>query len=245
MSDRRIDVFYLADEERATMKANIERNTLCYAFATNAIALLDQGITGFSESRSVFGRYQSQLNVSLVLCLLSALRQHETQAYAMLRLATEHACLAAYAIQHPDDSLYSSDDPEHPTNYKSLLRNRVYAWIAKTLPEESEHFKSIKAEINKAHAHASIVQTRLTHEVVDPEGLRVKMHFTDRAEPLAVATNLFHIGHVALLSMMTLAKVAASDGHYLRFADNAKEEVLRVREYGLRAFEELRVHPGQ
>lgn len=221
-------------EESEAVKRNLIQYPFCSGFANNAVATLSAGITGYKVSRKSFGFYNSQVNVSLTLALLSALRQHEVQSYQNLRLATEHVSLAAYALHHPDDPVYlEADSKKHETFLKTI----VYPWLSGALPIESKELKQQKASINSSYSHGTILQSTRIHEELEGGADRVRTHFLDQTDGRTITSNLIHVGQVAFTALMTIAK-ANVDVKALALKDGLKDDFLQLRKVGFLAVKE-------
>ena len=116
-------------------------------------------ISSVKPAAYVFSLFLSQIQKSLVLCLLSALRDHDVQFHMMLRQTLENASLAAYALFETDQNAFCTID-EHDLLYsKEKVNKKAYKWLDKNYKDHSDKIKNMKDEINNSYAHASILPT--------------------------------------------------------------------------------------
>lgn len=217
----------LSQDEYETMTRNREAYPRHYAFANNAVSLLNNAVAGYPESHAVFGLYWGQISVCCALAILSTLRQHRTQAYAMLRHGLEHACLAAYALAKPEDEYFRKDRTE--ADHEGFLKRKVYSWIKGTYPNNSDEIERIKKLINEDHAHASIVHAHRNLSVLGE--LSVSLDFFDKVTPETMQADLIHVAYICLLTLDLFREVNAN-ARAIRVKAGVDQEYMAVYELG-------------
>jgi hypothetical protein len=237
----------LAAEENRTLSENIAALPDAYRFANNAVALLSNGITHYPAAHKAFGAYLSQVNINMCLALMSALRQHETQTYSMLRHALEHIALAAYALSHPDSETgldrYFTETGEDQIDAKKLMTDTVYPWIKRTYPTQSAVLHSLKTWVSKRHGHASLMHAYKNIQSLDDAKATMTTSYIEWHDPVSIEANLIHIGQVALLGVMLIGEVDYTDKK-LHFAPDLKDETVALMKDSVRLAEQPRVQPG-
>jgi len=211
----------LAEQENFRMKATIKRLGDVYALANNTISLMSTGVTGYAESRRVFGEHHAQVVIGLGLSLLSALRGHRTQVYTNLRLALEHSLLSAYALANPDDDHFKARTAE--ANHQKFMRATVYPWVKTNHEEFSIEIKRIKDFISKDHSHANIDQAKRNVRAIEGGDLGVEIDFFDPEDDNSTYADLIHIHYVGFLALHLLMAVNNPDPK-LRVKDGFGDE---------------------
>ena len=204
MATELLTVEDLGKMEDLAVRVNITKFQLCNAYATNAVALISNGITGYVQSRRAFGAYLSQITLNSTLGLLSALRQHGRPVYFHVRQVLEYTILACYALHHPDEAQYFSDDPTQ-IDHKKLMTDLVYHWIEQSYPTISETVHGFKKFIHKTELHASINHAFATLDGLSETGGNHRMNFLDKHDPISITTDLFHVGFSAHTAIHSIA----------------------------------------
>jgi len=146
-----------------------------------------------------------QVQKSLYLAMLSALRHHRSQMFHMLRDALEAEVLACYALANPDYEIFRdiSDDALIP---KEALKNGGYDWFSKEYQEYSTQIKKYKKPINDYFSHANLFGAA-QNLVNDDELQNTFPYFFDSVVKNEVEGNLWMIGDMAIGFMKIYATV--------------------------------------
>ncbi|HUV49738.1 MAG TPA: hypothetical protein VMW78_01785 [Anaerolineae bacterium] len=151
-----------------------------------------------------FMLFLSQIQKSLVLCLLSAVRNHEVQFNMMLRFALENASLASYSLFKPETNNFYKTDENGIMFPKESANLKAYKWLDKNYTEHSQKIKSMKDNINESFAHASILPAPQNIDYGSPQ---ITNMFFDYPDKLFVIKNLWWVANVALGMLDLFAKV--------------------------------------
>ncbi len=151
-----------------------------------------------------FSLFLAQIQKSLVLCLLSAVRDHNVQFHMMLRQALEYVSLACYALFETDNNAFYTTD-EHQILYpKRKINEKAYKWLEINYREHSDKIKNMKDQINETFAHANILPTP---QNLFFDGERLGFQFFDAHDKLMTKQGLWWVGNVALGILDLFAKV--------------------------------------
>jgi hypothetical protein len=152
----------------------------------------------------IFALFLAQIKKSLVLCLLSALRNHNVQFHIMLRHALENVSLAAYALHKTNKEVFYSTDEDEILYPKRTANEKAYKWLEKNYRDHSDKLKNMKDQINKSFAHASILSTS---QNLYFDGEKLGNQFFDTPDKLMTRQGLWWVGNVALGALDLFAKI--------------------------------------
>lgn len=163
-------------------------------------------ISSVKPEAYVFSLFLSQIQKSLVLCLLSALRDHNVQFHMMLRQTLENASLASYALFETDQNAFCTTD-EHDILYtKEKVNSKAYKWLEKNYRDHSDKIKSMKNQINESYAHASILPTA---QNLYFNRNKIGIQFFDSHDKLMTKQGLWWVGNIAIGVLDLFAKIIA------------------------------------
>ncbi|ASL48855.1 hypothetical protein bAD24_p00770 (plasmid) [Burkholderia sp. AD24] len=167
----------------------------------------------------IFLRFLAQMKQSLLLCVVSVIRQHRVQAMLNLRYFLETTSHAAFGLAHKDGSAYLKngeiDDPK-------AISGRAYKWLGIEYPEVSEEMKRMKNEINSETAHANILNSIYIFAVEGEPVEVIRNELFDFDDPKLVMADLCNCAHAGLLALELLESVRLKHGGYIpaRLADS-------------------------
>ncbi|MEI6217688.1 MAG: hypothetical protein WCP86_02200 [bacterium] len=164
-----------------------------------------------SADESVFCSvwFLSQIQQSLWLAMLSALRRHLVQTHLMIRHSLESGVLACYALHKKELAefcpLCRVGDVEMVVPDDNVL-SRAYSWMEAEYQSDSEIIKTMKSEINRMSAHANIASASLNIQY-DNEKKEIIKDMFDSEDALNTERSLWWIGNVAVRFMFLYAKI--------------------------------------
>lgn len=167
----------------------------------------------------IFLRFLAQMKKTLLLCMVSIVRQHRVQAMTNLRYFLETTSHAAYGLAHKDGSAYVKngglDDPK-------TISIKTYRWLEREHPEVSSEIKRMKDEINSETAHANILNSIHTFAFEGEPVQVIRNEVFDFDDPERAKADLCHSAHAGLLALELLESVRVKHGGYLpaRSADS-------------------------
>jgi hypothetical protein len=161
-------------------------------------------VSSVKPEAHVFSLFLSQVQKSLVLCLLSAVRDHDVQFHMMLRYTLENASIACYALFQTDHDAFYTTDEEDILYPKKKVNEKSYKWLKENYREHSDKIKNMKNIINDNFVHASILPTSKNLYCSDN---RIGNRFFDFHDLLMTKYSLWWIGNVALGLLDLFAKV--------------------------------------
>ena len=161
-------------------------------------------ISSVKPEAYVFSLFLAQIQKSLVLCLLSAIRDHDVQLFMMLRQALENVSLASYALFETDQDAFYTTDENKILFPKKKINEKAYKWLEKNYLDHSKKIKSMKDQINESFAHANILPT--PHNLYF-DGKRIGNQFFDAHDRLMAKQRLWWIGNIALGVLDLFAKL--------------------------------------
>ncbi|MBI4802612.1 MAG: hypothetical protein HY796_08835 [Elusimicrobia bacterium] len=172
------------------------------------------------DENVIFLSFFAQISVDLELAVLSTLRRHDIQACCMLRHALESTCLAAYALF----SKSVADEDKAMSEYGHPAK-KLYKWIAKEFPEQSENIKKIKEKINDNFSHANI-KTSAANLIVRNE--KINPTFFDSNSNETVPKRLYVISEITwhVLDLLDQAIKKANCGVALK-----EDSVKKINEF--------------
>ena len=182
-----------------------------------------------------------EVQKSLYLSAVSAMRHHRVQMFHMLRNALESEVLACYALSCPDNSVFA-DMNDGYLKPKEALKKGGYSWFGDKYAESSEKIESFKGMINKNFAHANIFGAT-QNLMVDDEKKRVDPSLFDATEKKEVERNLWMIGDTAIGCMRIYAAVVKNyplvrvDPHFLNNVNELFLESERIKERLAKGFD--------
>lgn len=141
--------------EELNLKESLRKSGDILSNVETLIMLLSDVIVSNDKKIGSFYLLSGQVRNDLILCLLSSLRSHETQAKLMKRQAIEKACLAAYSLVEPNIEKYLGQDEYGAKPIQKSL-DRSYKYIDEKFPSHSKRLKQIKTMINNFYAHGNM-----------------------------------------------------------------------------------------
>jgi len=163
-------------------------------------------ISNVKPEAYVFSLFLSQIQKSLVLCLLSALRDHDVQFHMMLRQTLENASLASYALFETEQNAFCTTDEDDILYEKDKVKKKAYKWLEKNYRDHSDKIKNMKNQINESYAHASILPTP---QNLYFNGNTIGNKFFDSHDKLMTKQRLWWVGNIALGILDLFAKIIA------------------------------------
>ncbi len=161
-------------------------------------------ISNIKPEAMIFSLFLSQIQKSLVLCLLSAVRDHDVQFHMMLRHSIENTSLACYALFEPDDSAFYMTDKDDILYPKKGVNSKAYKWLETNYRNHSDKLKNMKDVINTTFAHANILPT--PQNLCFDEG-EIGNRFFDVQDKLMTKQRLWWVGNVSLGILDLFAKI--------------------------------------
>ena len=161
-------------------------------------------ITSIKPAAYAFSLFLSQIQKSLVLCLLSALRNHDVQYHMMLRHVLENTSLACFSLYETDTEKFYRSDENDILYAKESATRQAYKWLEKNYPGFSAKIKDMKDNINKSFAHASILPGPLNIHV---NGNTIGNLFFDKPGKLMTRHRLWWTANVTLGILILFEKV--------------------------------------
>ena len=142
-----------------------------------------------------FSLFLSQVHKCLILCLLSAVRNHDIQFHMMLRQVLEYAALGSYSLDKHAPSVFYKKGDDGLLYPKECANNKAYKWLERNYNEHSDKLKSMKEVINQTFAHASILPT--TQNLYIEKDWAVGQFF-DSPDKLITKQRIWWVGNVGL-----------------------------------------------
>lgn len=202
----RVSLLDLSREEHSLIKKAPSKFGPDYVNANDLVFLAWSFISHVKPEACIFLIFLSQVQKSLVLCLLSALRDHKVQFHMMLRQTLENATFAAYALFETNQKAFCTTD-EHDILYtKEKVSSKAYKWLEEKYRDHSDKIKNMKKQINDSYAHASILPTTGNLCVTETN---IGNQFFDSHDKLITKQRLWWVGNVAIGVLDLFAKVAA------------------------------------
>jgi len=167
-----------------------------YKNCENLLNLLWNFIEKIEIEANVFASFLSQVRKFAFLALLSALRQHNTQALMNVRQMLEAGVLAAYSFKERDTNAYYYKDKYGVGHEKKGIKGKAYEWLEKNYKKHSDTVKGQKKIINNMWAHPSILTAHLNCNVED--GCFSNFIF-DKKDEMATKNALWLIGNSCFL----------------------------------------------
>lgn len=118
----------------------------------------------------LFMTYKSQVDKTIFLAILSAMRLHSIQCFSMLRYAVDSMSLSAYILFNPENAIaiLSKKDAtgKHDIKNTEKIADASYKWLASFDPKLSDRFKEVKAVVaNPMGAHVSFASTSYNTQI--------------------------------------------------------------------------------
>ncbi len=177
----------LAQYEAQILQESLQNNEDIIANVEDLITLLTDVVISDDERALSFYFLSSQVRNDLILCLLSSLRNHETQSKLMKRQAIEKACLTTYALIEPDiDEFLGHDENGAKPIVKTLQRS--FKYIDVEFPDHSKRLKQTKDMINNFYAHGNMFISLRNEEYYN---------FFDKQDSFMQRTLIWEIGDLA------------------------------------------------
>ncbi|HKJ33977.1 MAG TPA: hypothetical protein VKA34_19250 [Balneolales bacterium] len=235
----KITLLDLSKEEHSLVENAQSEFGLDYINAHDLVFFTWSFISSVKPIAYVFSLFLSQIQKSLVLCLLSALRDHDVQFHMMLRQTLENASLAAYALFETDQNAFCTID-EHDILYvKEKVNKKAYNWLEKNYKDHSDKIKKMKDVINDSYAHASILPTSQNTYL---NGNNIGNQFFDSHDKLMTKQRLWWVGNVALGVLDLLAKIA-DEFPIVTLVDNFPQKMSSLSKENNRILSELKNNP--
>ncbi|KWD85130.1 hypothetical protein WL71_03465 [Burkholderia ubonensis] len=176
-----------------------------------------------------FLRFLAQMKKSLLLCVVSVIRQHRVQGMMNLRYFLETTSHAAYGLAHKDPAAYLKDgeidDPK-------VISGKAYKWLEREYPTVSKEIKRMKDEINSETAHANILNSIYTFALEGEPVEAIRNELFDFDDPKQVMADLCNCAHAGVLALELLESVRLKYGGY--FPARRGEPVPALRETNVR-----------
>lgn len=161
---------------------------------TEEIAKLLENVVDVCDEKAVaFYSLKNEVQIGLIQCLLSYLRNHQVQAKLMLRYSVETACLCAYSLHHTNIGNFLIND-EIGAKPVSNTSKKVYKWLNREYPTHAEKLQNVKNMINYYFAHGNLFASLLT---LDKENY--SYNYFDRDDILMKQSHIWEVGFVAAL----------------------------------------------
>ncbi len=144
-----------------------------------------------------------EVQKSLYLSAVSAMRHHSVQMFHMLRNALESEVLACYALSCPDNSVFA-DMKNGVITPKEALRKGGCFWFGEKYAESSEKIKSFKKMINDNFSHSNVL-VAAQNLTIDDEDEPPSVSLFDEAERNDIERNLWMISDTAIGCMKIYA----------------------------------------
>ena len=215
---------YSADEHALIMNAKADHGDW-FVFANNCMSLLDTGVIGFGDRRRVFGGFWSQVTMHTLLALLSTLRKHSVQSSMNMRHVSEYACLAAYALVHPDRDLFTKmKDGFHVPVEEA--KKKSYVWLDQIAPIQMGRLEFIRKQISGSHGHANLRNSTATIQFAD-DGAKFIFSFFDETHDDYVPMGLFRIGFLCI-TILEMLNIVDGENRLVVFGSHYAAEFARL-----------------
>lgn len=194
----------LSNAENEIVKKAHEDYGAVFDNANDLVSLTWDFLSNVDPKAWIFISFLSQVQISLSLALLSAIRKHGVQTDMMLRYALESAVLACYGLYNPNMNEFvrtDSDGVEHPND---KVRSKAYGWIEQRYKTYSGKIKYMKDVINASFAHANIFLTPSNFDFLESE---VKVSFFDKDDELTTKQRLWVIANISFGLLDLFSKV--------------------------------------
>ncbi|ETT65459.1 hypothetical protein C173_20566 [Paenibacillus sp. FSL R7-277] len=149
---RKNDIGDYIHKEEMVLQDSLKKSQDLISNINELLVLLSDIVIFEDKKAGSFFLLSNQVKNDLYLCLLSALRGHETQSKLMKRQAIEKACLAAYSLVEPNIEKFLGQDEDGAKPIKAALVNS-FKYVEKEFPSHSQKLKQIKDMINNFYAH--------------------------------------------------------------------------------------------
>ena len=161
-------------------------------------------ITSIKPEAYTFSLFLSQIQKSLVLCLLSALRNHDVQYHMMLRHVLENTSLACFSLYETNTEEFCRSDENDILYADKSASKKAYKWLENNYHSFSAKIKNIKDNINESFAHASILPGPLNMHM---NGNTIGNLFFDKPDKLMTQQRLWWTGNVTLGILTLFEKI--------------------------------------
>lgn len=236
-----ITLSYISKHEHELVE-NAERELgNFFTHAHDMIFFTSTFISSITNDAFIFSLFLSQITNSLLLCLLSTLRNHDVQYNMMLRHVLENASLACYALYETNTEVYyrSDEDDDDILYPKESARKKAYRWLEDNYPNFSAIIKNMKNTINDSFAHASIASTPFN---VETDGNTIGHLFFDKSDKLMQQTRLWWVGNVALEILREFEEINQKYPK-IKLVEDFKEKMLEFTSDDISLLSYLTVNP--
>jgi hypothetical protein len=207
----------LSNAENEIVKKAHENYGAVFDNANDLVSLTWEFPSEVDPEAWIFISFLSQVQKSLSLALLSAIRKHDVQTGMMLRYALESAVLACYALCNPHMDKFVRIDSDGVAQPKEeVLKKDAYKWIEKKYKTYSDKIKYMKGVINKSLAHANIILTTSNFDFLEPE---MKVSIFDKDDELITKQRLWWIANISF-GLLDLFSKVIHDFPLVKLADD-------------------------
>lgn len=192
---RSMNLVEIAATERELVSDASNKYGKYFDHAQFAVDFLHTFVKSGSYEAVFFSMFLATVEKHIVLGALSGIRLHHVQANFNFRYATEAGAWAAYAMAHPDPSLFAEEEGETLDPTKQL-KMKMYNWLEEKYPAGSASLKRFKDSVNKLSTHANIVDAHRNFDQMSRD--KITTSFFDQHEEHHVKTDLWTAANLAM-----------------------------------------------
>lgn len=185
----------LPNKENTLVKEASKIYGVSFNNANKLVSLIWSIVSTSKATAYIFKFFLVQVQKSISLALLSAIRRHDVQCLMMLRQVLESAVLACYGLYETNSDVFGTLEPDGTLTVNENVKEKAYKWLEKNYKGYSDKIKFMKDTINEYAAHSNIVAAASTFNFNESDG---EIMFFDTQPIHITKQRLWWIANVAI-----------------------------------------------
>ena len=224
------DIYSLADAEKKMVDNAYNDYGEYFSHAHKLVSFTWNFISEVKQGAWVYIALLSQVQKSLYLALLSAIRYHDAQTHFNLRYALESAVLSCYGLFDTDSKNFVKCDDQGcfiMENGQDVMK-KAYKWIEENYKLYSDKTKFMKDKINEYSMHANLALSPSNFNITESNGINIS--FFDNQFEHIIKQRLWWIANISF-GLLDLFATIIRDYPIVKLVSNFD---LEMRTYGIK-----------